>query len=189
MSKKVESKSNMEQFFDEFFKKIGEDGTREGLQNTPKRVVKSWEELYSGYKKDPYALLANPLCDDTCDEMVVLKNVEFYSMCEHHILPFFGTISVGYIPNQKLVGISKIVELIEIFTKRLQIQERLTTQIADTLMNALKPKGVMVVANATHLCMIMQGLEKKNATLLTSAVRGTFKKDVRSRAEFMQHIG
>lgn len=175
-------------FFREFFNEIGEDSAREGLAKTPKRVVESWKQLYSGYNQNPNELLNSPLIEGACDEMVVLKKVEFYSMCEHHILPFFGEISLGYIPNKKLVGISKLVQLIEIFTHRLQIQEHLTTQIADTINSALNPKGVMVVARATHLCMIMQGMEKKNAELITSAVRGTFKKDARSRAEFMQHI-
>lgn len=180
--------TNFKIFFDEFFKNIGEDKNREGLKKTPQRVESSWKQLYSGYAKDPLSLLDSPLYDGVCDEMVVLKNIEFYSMCEHHILPFFGEISIGYIPNNKLVGISKLVELVEIFSKRLQIQENLTTQIADTLMQALNPKGVMVVAKATHLCMIMQGMEKKNSILITSAVRGIFKKDARSRAEFMEHI-
>ncbi|RAX54240.1 GTP cyclohydrolase I FolE [Helicobacter sp. 16-1353] len=178
----------MENFFIDFFKIIGEDSQREGLKNTPNRVIKSWEQLYSGYLKNPKDILQTTFSEGSCDEMVVLKNIEFYSMCEHHILPFFGTISLGYIPDKKLIGISKLVQVVEIFSRRLQIQENLTTQIADTLMEELKPQGVMVVTEATHLCMIMQGIEKKNATLITSAVRGTFKKDARSRAEFMEHI-
>lgn len=172
-------------FFDNFFDHIGENKTREGLLNTRKRVVNSWDYLYSGYKKDPISLLKSTFKDGTCDEMVVLRNINFYSMCEHHILPFFGQISIGYIPDKKLVGISALVELINIFSKRLQIQERLTTQIADTILNTLKPKGIMVVAKATHLCMVMQGDNNDNSTLITSAVRGLFKRDSKSRAEFM----
>lgn len=178
----------MNDFFIEFFKTIGENPQREGLKNTPNRVIKSWEQLYSGYSQNPKDILQNTFSDGSCDEMVVLKDIEFQSMCEHHILPFFGTISLGYIPNKKLVGISKLVQVVEIFSRRLQIQENLTMQIADTLMEELKPQGVMVVAEATHLCMIMQGNKNKNAVLITSAVRGTFKKDARSRAEFMEHI-
>lgn len=178
----------MNNFFIDFFNKIGENPNREGLLNTPNRVIKSWDKLYSGYKKDPKEILQNTFSEHKCDEMIVLKNIEFYSMCEHHILPFFGTISFGYIPDNKIIGISKLVEVVNIFAKRLQIQENLTTQIADTFMNELKPRGVMVVTEATHLCMIMQGIESKNAKLITSAVRGVFKDDARSRTEFMQHI-
>lgn len=178
----------MNDFFIDFFNKIGENPNREGLLNTPNRVIKSWDKLYSGYNKDPKEILQNTFSEHKCDEMIVLKNIEFYSMCEHHILPFFGTISFGYIPDNKIIGISKLVEVVNIFAKRLQIQENLTTQIADTFMDELKPRGVMVVTEATHLCMIMQGIESKNAKLITSAVRGVFKDDARSRTEFMQHI-
>ncbi len=177
-----------DEFFQQFFYDIGEDSYREGLKRTPNRVIESWKHLYSGYDKNPIELLQNSLNNDICDEMIVLKNVEFYSMCEHHILPFFGEISIGYIPDKKLVGISKLAQLVEIYSHRLQIQERFTTQIADTIMQILEPKGVMVVAKATHLCMIMQGVEKKSSHLITSAVRGRFKQDARSRAEFMEHI-
>ncbi|RDU64835.1 GTP cyclohydrolase I FolE [Helicobacter sp. MIT 14-3879] len=183
------NKNEFNSFFDCFFKYIKEDKNREGLINTPNRVVKSWEKLYSGYNKNPLELLNATLYNENYDEMVVLKNIEFYSMCEHHILPFFGKISIGYIPNSKLVGISHLVELVEIFSKRLQIQERLNEQITSSIWEALKPKGVMVVIEATHLCMIMQGgIEKKNSTIITSSLRGTFKNDARSRAEFMSHI-
>lgn len=178
----------IEKFFDSFFKHIGEDKKREGLVNTPSRVLKSWDSLYSGYKGNPLRLLKAKLYSEDYDEMVVLKDIEFYSMCEHHLLPFFGKISIGYLPNSKLVGISHLVEVVEILSKRLQIQERLNEQITTSIWEALKPKGVMVVIEATHLCMVMQGIEKKNATIITSAVRGTFKKDARSRAEFMAHI-
>lgn len=173
---------------EDFFDYIGDDRKREGLLNTPSRVIKSWDSLYCGYKKDPLALLKARLYDEEYDEMVVLKNIEFYSMCEHHLLPFFGKISIGYLPNSRLIGISHLVELVEVLSKRLQIQERLNEQITSNIWEALKPKGVMVVIEATHLCMVMQGIEKKNATIITSAVCGTFKKDARSRAEFMAHI-
>lgn len=176
----------MEHFFERFFNHIGEDAKREGLLKTPERVIKSWENLYNGYKKNPLDLLKATQYSENYDEMVILKDIEFYSMCEHHILPFFGKVNIGYIPNAKLVGISHLVELVDIFARRLQIQERLNEQITDCIWNALNPKGVMVVIEATHLCMAMQ--DKKNATITTSALRGTFKKDARSRAEFMAHI-
>ena len=180
MDKKIQD------FFKVFFDKIGENGEREGLLKTPNRVLDSWENLYSGYAKNPLDLLNATKYSENYDEMVILKDIEFYSMCEHHILPFFGKINIGYLPNAKLVGISHLVELVDIFAKRLQIQERLNEQITECIWNALNPKGVMVVIEATHLCMAMQG--KKNARIITSSVRGTFKKDARSRAEFMAHI-
>lgn len=181
MDKKIQD------FFKVFFDKIGENGEREGLLKTPSRVLDSWENLYSGYAKNPLELLNATKYSENYDEMVILKDIEFYSMCEHHILPFFGKINIGYLPNAKLVGISHLVELVDIFAKRLQIQERLNEQITECIWSALNPKGVMVVIGATHLCMAMQG--KKNARIITSSVRGTFKKDARSRAEFMEHIG
>ena len=181
MDKKIQD------FFKVFFDKIGENGEREGLLKTPSRVLDSWENLYSGYAKNPLELLNATKYSENYDEMVILKDIEFYSMCEHHILPFFGKVNIGYLPNAKLVGISHLVELVDIFAKRLQIQERLNEQITECIWSALNPKGVMVVIGATHLCMAMQG--KKNARIITSSVRGTFKKDARSRAEFMEHIG
>ncbi|MDE7447592.1 MAG: GTP cyclohydrolase I FolE, partial [Helicobacter sp.] len=120
--------------------------------------------------------------------MVVLKNIEFYSMCEHHLLPFFGTVHIGYIPNKRVVGISKLARLVETFARRLQIQEQMTAQIADTLMEFLAPKGVMVVAEAQHMCMLMRGVQKQNSTMITSALRGRFKSDAKTREEFMGHI-
>jgi len=139
---------------------IGEDPNREGLLETPARVVKSWGELYGGYNQKPEAILKT-FSEGTCDEMVVLKQIEFYSMCEHHMLPFFGKISVGYIPDKAVVGISKLARLVEVFSRRLQIQERLTGQIADALIEHLKPKGVMVVCEAKHLCMVARGVGKQ----------------------------
>ena len=162
------------------FDYIGEDRNREGLLETPKRVVKSWEHLYSGYKSDPKEILGRVFTEGACDEMVVLKNIEFYSVCEHHLLPFFGKISIGYIPDSKVVGISKLARLVEVYSRRLQIQEKMTSQIADTLMEVLQPKGVMVVAEAKHMCMVMRGVEKQNSIMLTSAIRGLFKSDHRT---------
>lgn len=172
--------------FDYFLEKIGENPHREGLKDTPNRVEESWKFLYSGYSQDPKAVLGSSFEQGACDEMVMLKNIEFYSMCEHHILPFFGHIGIGYIPNKKVVGISGLVRLVEIYSRRLQIQERLTTQIADTIMEIVGAKGVMVVCEAQHLCMSMRGVQKQNARVKTSAIRGIFKSDPKTRAEFIQ---
>ncbi|PAF41839.1 GTP cyclohydrolase I FolE [Helicobacter sp. 11S03491-1] len=173
-------------YFDYFFTKIGENPCREGLKQTPSRVEQSWDFLYSGYQQNPKLALGSVFSDGACDEMVILKNIEFYSMCEHHILPFFGHISIGYIPDKKVVGISALAKLVEIYCRRLQIQEKLTTQIADTIMEVLVPKGVMVVCEAQHLCMSMRGVQKQNARINTSAIRGLFKSDSKTRSEFMQ---
>ena len=175
----------MEENIREIFDYIGEDRNREGLLDTPKRVVKSWEHLFSGYKKNPKEILGTVFSDGACDEMVVLKDIEFYSVCEHHMLPFFGKISIGYIPDSKVVGISKLARLVEVFSRRLQIQEKMTSQIADTLMEVLQPKGVMVVAEAKHMCMVMRGVEKQNSMMMTSAIRGLFRKEQKTREEFM----
>lgn len=167
-------------------KHIGDNPEREGLLDTPKRVIKSWEHLYSGYGKDVKDIMT-VFKEDACDEMVILKDIEFYSMCEHHLLPFFGKISIGYIPNGKVLGISKLARLVEIFSRRLQIQEKLVSQIADTLMEYLDPKGVMVVCEAKHLCMVARGVEKQNSVMITNAIRGNFiEKDVRD--EFLKMI-
>ncbi|PAF49884.1 GTP cyclohydrolase I FolE [Helicobacter sp. 12S02232-10] len=173
-------------YFNYFLKKIGENPNREGLKDTPSRVETLWDFLYSGYTQNAKEALGSVFEQGACDEMVMIKNVEFYSMCEHHILPFFGHISIGYIPDKKVAGISGLVKLIEIYSRRLQIQEKLTTQIAETIMEVLVPKGVMVVCEAQHLCMSMRGVQKQNARINTSAIRGLFKSDSRTRAEFMQ---
>lgn len=177
---------NSKDYFDYFFEKIGEEREREGLKQTQQRVEESWEFLYSGYNQDPKMALGSVFEQGACDEMVMIKHIEFYSMCEHHILPFFGHISIGYIPDKKVAGISGLVRLVEIYSRRLQIQERLTTQIADTIMEVLSPKGVMVVCEAKHLCMSMRGVQKQNAKINTSAIRGLFKSDSKTRSEFMQ---
>ena len=177
----------MEEKIRAFFDYIGEDRDREGLLETPMRVIKSWEHLYSGYKSDPKEILGKCFSDGACDEMVVLKDIEFYSMCEHHLLPFFGHISIGYIPDKYLAGISSLARLVESFARRLQIQERLTEQIAQCLVETLQPKGVIVVCQAQHLCMSMRGVHK-NPQIITSALRGLFKRDSKTRTEFMQLI-
>ena len=165
---------------------IGENPNREGLKETPKRIVKSWEKLFSGYKKDPSSVLKT-FTEGSCKEMVILKDIEFYSVCEHHFLPFFGTISIGYLPNKKVIGISKLARLVEVYARRLQIQERLVAQIADSLMKHLQPLGVMVVCKARHMCICSRGVEKHNAEMVTSALRGVFNKH-EVRQEFLQFI-
>lgn len=177
----------MKEYIKEMIKYIGDNPDREGLIETPSRVVKSWEHLFSGYDKDP-ADLMKVFKEDSCDEMVILKDIEFYSMCEHHIIPFFGKISIGYIPNGKVLGISKLARLVEMYARRLQIQEKLVAQIADTLMEHLEPKGVMVVCEAKHLCMVARGVEKQNSVMVTNAVRGNFKTDRSVRDEFLKMI-
>ena len=166
---------------------IGEDPNREGLKDTPERVVRSWNELYAGYSADIDSVFKT-FTEGTCDEMVLLKNIEFYSTCEHHILPFFGKIHIGYIPKGKVIGISKLARLTEIFARRLQIQERLVKQIADELVTHLSPEGVMVVCEAQHFCMTARGVQKQNSVMVTSAIRGVFKKDMKAREEFLALI-
>jgi len=165
---------------------IGENTEREGLRETPERVLKSLKELFGGYKVNT-ADIFKTFTEGNCQEMVVLKNIEFVSFCEHHLLPFYGEISIGYIPNGKIIGISKLARLVEIFSKRLQIQENLTKQIADEINNKLEPLGVMVVCKAKHLCMIARGIKKQNAVMITSAIRGRFN-DNNVREEFLKLI-
>lgn len=165
---------------------IGEDTAREGLLETPDRMIKSWHKLFGGYKQKPESVLKT-FVDGTCDEMVILKDIDFYSTCEHHFQPFFGTISIGYLPNGRVLGVSKLARLVEVFSRRLQIQERLSAQIADSLFKHLKPHGVMVVCKARHMCISSRGVEKPNAVMVTSAIRGVFKRP-EIRAEFLDFI-
>lgn len=164
---------------------IGEDVAREGLRNTPARVIRSWAYLFKGYKEDPEKLMT-VFTEGACDEMVILKGVEFYSTCEHHMLPFFGTISIGYIPRGRVIGVSKLARLVEVYARRLQTQEKMTSQIASIIMRQLKPLGVMVICQAKHLCMIARGVQKQNSVLVTSAVRGVFREKIEAREEFLR---
>jgi GTP cyclohydrolase I len=166
---------------------IGEDVNRDGLIKTPQRVAKSFEYLCSGYFQDPKEVLNNALFDSTNNEMVVVRNIEFYSLCEHHILPFFGRVHVAYIPDKKVVGLSKIPRMVNIFARRLQIQEQLTEQIADAIMEVVKPKGVGVVIHARHMCMEMRGVETKHSYTSSSALRGVFLEE-KTREEFFNII-
>jgi len=167
-------------------KYIGDDPLREGVAETPKRVVKSWETIFGGYKQDPKNILKTQFVADY-DEMVVLKDIEFYSTCEHHMLPFFGKAHIAYLPEGKVVGISKLARLVEIYARRLQIQERLTTQISEAIMQNLKPLGCGVVVEAKHFCMVCRGVEKQNSVMMTSSLVGNFR-DRLVRQEFFKLI-
>jgi GTP cyclohydrolase IA len=167
---------------------LGEDPSREGLRDTPKRVEKAFRFLTSGYQADADAVLNNALFTVDYNEMVIVRDIDFYSLCEHHLLPFFGRCHVAYIPNGKVIGLSKIPRLVEIFARRLQIQERLTNQIAETIREKIQPLGVAVVMEAAHLCMSMRGVEKQNSVAVTSAMLGGFRQDARTRTEFLELI-
>ena len=167
---------------------IGEDPNREGLLDTPKRIIKSWEKLFAGYNQKPEDILKTTFSDGSCNEMVILKDIEFYSTCEHHFLPFIGKISIGYIPNRKVVGISKLARLVEIYTRRLQIQERMTGQIADDIMKYIQAQGCMVICEAQHLCMTSRGVEKQKSIMVTSAIRGLFFNQKETKDEFLKLI-
>jgi GTP cyclohydrolase I len=167
---------------------LGEDPTREGLLDTPKRVEKSLRFLTSGYATDVDSVLNNALFTVDYNEMVIVKDIDFYSLCEHHLLPFFGKCHVAYIPQGRVLGLSKIPRLVDIFARRLQIQERLTNQIAETLREKVEPMGVAVVMEASHLCMSMRGVEKQNSVAVTSAMLGVFREDARTRSEFLALI-
>ena len=167
---------------------VGEDTSREGLLDTPKRVRKAYEFIYGGYKENPEEILSSALFTSSNDEMVLIKDIEFYSTCEHHLLPIIGRVHVAYIPDGKVVGLSKIPRVVNVFARRMQIQEQLTEQIADAIMNTIEPKGVAVVIQARHMCMEMRGVEKINSTTTSSALRGLFKKDERTRSEFFSLI-
>lgn len=168
---------------------IGEDPDREGLRGTPGRVRRTLEQLTAGYRTDPDTLLRGAAFDVEYDEMVVVRDIELYSLCEHHLIPFFGRAHVGYLPRGTVIGLSKIPRVVDLFAHRLQIQERMTQQIADFLMTRLEPKGVGVVLETTHLCIAMRGVRRPGATMVTSAMLGTFRSDPKTRAEFLTFIG
>jgi GTP cyclohydrolase I len=165
---------------------VGEDPKREGLLKTPHRVAKAWEYLTKGYSGDVNAILNDAVFEEKYNEMVIVKDIDFFSMCEHHLLPFYGKAHIAYIPDGKIIGLSKIPRIVEIFSRRLQVQERMTQQIADTLFDALKPDGVGVIIEAKHLCMMMRGVEKQNSAATTSAMLGSFREDERTRNEFLK---
>jgi len=168
---------------------LGEEPERDGLLNTPSRVARSWAFLTSGYSIDPRAVVGDALFEAEYDEMVVVRDVEVYSLCEHHLLPFFGRVHIAYLPSDKIVGLSKLARLAEVYARRLQVQERLTTEIATAINDILEPRGVGVVMEARHLCMMMRGVEKQESAAVTSCMLGRFRTDARTRGEFLSLIG
>ncbi|MEX1018895.1 MAG: GTP cyclohydrolase I FolE [Litorilinea sp.] len=173
----------------EILTRLGESPERDGLQRTPLRVAKALDFLTSGYTTDLNEVVNDAIFEDAGEEMVLVKDIEFYSLCEHHMLPFYGKVHIAYIPNTKIIGLSKLARIADVFARRLQVQERLTNQIADALDEILQPQGVAVVAEASHFCMMMRGVQKQNSTTLTSAMRGVFKTDAQQRDQFMRMIG
>lgn len=166
---------------------IGDDPEREGLVDTPKRVIKSYKELFAGYGMDPKKILGTTFAADGYDQIVICKNIEMYSTCEHHMIPFYGSVDIGYIPRERVVGLSKLARLVEVFSRRLQIQENLTQQIAKSIQEILDPKGVMVIVKAKHLCMCARGVGKQNSEMVTSAILGAFDEPA-ARAEFLELV-
>ena len=177
--------ATMEQSFLQLLEAIGEDPDREGLLKTPGRAARAFEFLTAGYRQSLDDLVNNAIFESEASEIVLVKDIELYSMCEHHLLPFIGKAHVAYIPNGKVVGLSKMARIVDMFARRLQIQENLTMQIADALMKTLQPRGVGVVIEAKHLCMMMRGVEKQNSVMTTSCLLGSFKEDARTRSEFL----
>lgn len=172
----------------QMLEKIGEDPQREGLQRTPLRVAKAMGFLTSGYGNTVEEVVRDAVFNEACEEMVLVRDIEFYSLCEHHVLPFFGRAHVAYMPHGKVIGLSKVARIVDLFARRLQVQERLTNQVADALMEVLKPHGVAVIMEASHFCMMMRGVQKQNSVTVTSAMRGSFKTNPSSRAELMSMI-
>ncbi len=175
----------MERSFGELLDAIGEDRNRQGLLKTPARAARSFEFLTQGYRQTVEEVVNDAIFDSDASEIVMVKDIELYSMCEHHLLPFIGKAHVAYIPDGKVIGLSKVARIVDVFARRLQIQEQLTTQIADALMQSLQPLGVAVVIEAKHLCMMMRGVEKQNSIMTTSCLLGVFKEDARTRTEFL----
>ena len=173
---------------EEMLRHLGEDPGRDGLKKTPQRVASALRWLTRGYQLDPEKLIRDAMFDEDHEEMVLVRDIDLYSMCEHHMLPFFGKAHVAYIPKGRIVGISKLARLVEVFARRLQVQERLTDQVADALMEVLEPRGVGVVIEAYHLCMMMRGVEKQNSKTVTSALRGVLLEDGRTRDEFLRLV-
>lgn len=180
-----ENNSEQRDLIKQLIRLMGDDPDREGLLDTPKRILKSYKDLFSGYSQDPAKVLGTTFDGEKYDSMVICKDIELYSTCEHHGLPFFGKVHIGYIPGERVVGLSKLARLADVFARRLQIQERLTMQIADTLVDVLKPKGVMVVVEAKHMCMCARGVGKQHSSMVTSAIRGVFS-EIAVREEFLR---
>ncbi len=179
----------MEKLIENMLEELGEDPMRQGLRKTPARVAETLKFLTKGYSENVEELLKDALFDVQYDEMVIIRNIEVYSLCEHHLLPFFGKCHVGYLPTSKVIGLSKVIRLVELFARRLQVQERLTQQIAHTIQEQANPQGVGVIIEAQHLCMMMRGVEKQNVKVTTSTLLGKFRQDQRSRMEFLNLVG
>jgi GTP cyclohydrolase I len=173
------------QAYRDLLEAIGENPRRQGLARTPERAARALEFLTQGYRQNPEEIINGAIFDSDASEIILVKDIELYSLCEHHLLPFIGRAHVAYIPNGKVIGLSKVARIVDVFARRLQIQENLTTQIAEALMDALAPSGVAVVVEAKHLCMMMRGVEKQNSVMKTSCLLGTFKDDARTRSEFL----
>lgn len=181
-------KASTEEMYRELLNRFGEDISRDGLIRTPERVTKAMEFLTKGYREDPNEILHSAMFDVDYDEMVIVKDIELFSLCEHHMLPFFGRVHVAYIPKGKVIGLSKIPRLVDVFARRLQVQERLTRQIADAIQDAIDPQGVGVVMEARHLCMMMRGVEKQHSSTVTSAMLGSFRTEHQTRHEFLSLV-
>lgn len=193
MKTKLEEQSTLatvstQELLRELLVRLGEDPERQGLQRTPERMQKALEHLTKGYSQDADGILQRALFEVTYDEMVIVKDIEMFSLCEHHLLPFFGKVHVAYIPKGKVVGLSKIPRLVDVFSRRLQVQERLTVQIAETIQNAIQPLGVGVVVEARHLCVMMRGVEKQHSSAVTSHMLGSFRESEKTREEFLSLI-
>ena len=184
----MEVNKNLEELTKKLLEEIGEDPSREGLLKTPHRVAKSWDFLTSGYKQNLDKIVNKAIFHENYDEMVLIQDIEYYSLCEHHLLPFFGRAHVAYIPDGKIIGLSKIPRIVDLFSRRLQVQERMTQGIADTLNDVLQPKGVAVVVEGQHMCMQMRGVENKNSYATTSHMLGIFREDSKTRKEFLNLI-
>ncbi len=185
---KDESKRIVENAVRAILQNVGEDADREGLQRTPHRVAKMYDEILAGYDVDPVKLVNGALFDVEYDEMIVVKDIEFFSMCEHHMLPFYGRAHVAYLPSEKIIGLSKIPRIVEMFARRLQVQERMTRQIAELIEEVLDPQGVAVVVEGSHMCSMMRGVKKEHPRMVTSTMLGSFKENPMTRNEFMQHL-
>lgn len=184
----LDRKENIELAVRTILANVGEDPNRQGLEGTPDRIARMYSEVLGGYSVDLEKLVNGALFDVAYDEMIVVKDIEFYSMCEHHMLPFFGRAHVAYIPSEKVIGLSKIPRIVEMFARRLQVQERMTRQIADTIDEILSPQGVAVVIEGSHMCSMMRGVKKQEASMVTSAMLGCFKKSDKTRNELMSHL-
>ncbi len=189
VEEEILKRTKVEDLIARLLEAVGEDPAREGLRRTPHRVAKAYEFLLGGYSQDMDKVLNGAVFNERYNEMVIVKDIDFYSLCEHHMLPFYGKAHVAYLPNGKIVGLSKIPRIIEAFSRRLQVQERLTQQIAETLHAALNPNGVAVVLEGFHMCMMMRGVEKQNSVATTSAMLGVFRDDEKARQEFLTLIG